>query len=300
MQRLTVAQDGSGDYTSIQSAINAVRVHPLEPATIYIKNGTYRERVTIPDNKPDLTLVGESAEHTIITYDLFAQQLDAEGVQLGTFRTATLTVAADDFAMENVTVVNSAGYGKDIGQALALYVSGDRQSFRGVRLLANQDTFYTARGRQYFDRCYIEGHVDYIFGSGTVVFDHCEIHTLRNGYITAASTPKHTAYGFVFLDCQLGGPAEVDTVFLGRPWRPHAHTVFIRSWISHHIKPEGWDNWRDPNNESTVRYMEYGSYGPGADKASRVSWARTLSSDEAEEYTVERVLSGADGWNPQS
>jgi pectinesterase len=299
MQQLTVAQDGSGDYTTIQSAIDAVRVHPLEPVTIYIKNGTYREKITIPDNKPDLTLVGESAEHTIITYDLYAEMQDAEGKPLGTFRTPTLTVAADDFVLEHVTVANTAGFGKDIGQALALYVSGDRQVFRGVRLLANQDTFYTARGRQYFENCYIEGHVDYIFGSGTVVFDRCEIQTLRNGYITAASTPQNIPYGFVFLDCRLGGPAEIDTVFLGRPWRPYAHTVFIRTWIDKHIKPEGWDNWRDPNNESTVRYMEFGSYGPGAERASRVSWARSLSSDEAEEYTVERILSGADHWNPK-
>jgi pectinesterase len=302
VQKIRVAQDGSGDYTTIQSAIDAVRVHPLEPVTILVSRGMYQERVVIPDNKPNIRLIGDCAEETIIRYGLGARMLDSEGAELGTFRTSTMTVLADDFVMENVTVANSAGPGGEAGQALALYVSGDRQAYRGVRLLGWQDTFYTARGRQYFAGCYIEGDVDFIFGSGTVLFDQCEIRSLQKGYITAASTPAGQPYGLVFLDCRLTGAeaAEERSVYLGRPWRPYAHSVFVRTWMDKHIQPEGWDNWRDPSNERTARYEEYGSTGPGGGGAHRASWSRSLTREEAEGLTARHVLSGADDWSPVS
>jgi pectinesterase len=301
VHEIRVAQDGSGDFVTIQSAIDAVRVHPLEPVTIHVGRGVYQERVVIPDNKPNIRLIGVGAEETIIRYGLGARMLDSEGVELGTFRTSTMTVQADDFVMENIAVANSAGPGGEAGQALALYVSGDRQTYRGVRLLGWQDTFYTARGRQYFYECYIEGDVDFIFGSGTALFDHCEIHSLRKGYITAASTPAAVTYGLVFLDCRLTGTEEAGerSVYLGRPWRPHAHTVYVRTWMDKHIQPEGWDNWRDPSNERTARYGEYDSMGPGGgSSAVRASWSQALTREVVEWLTIEHVLSGADGWNP--
>lgn len=297
MQRITVAADGSGDYASVQEAVDAVRVLPLEPVTIFVKNGVYREKIVVPDNKPDIALVGESAAGTVLSYGDYANMIHADGKPYGTFRTPTLTIAADRVTVENMTVENTAGWGPDIGQALALYVSGDRVAFRGVRLLGNQDTVYTSRGRQYFGECYIEGHVDFIFGSATAVFDRCEIHSLRAGYITAASTPEDEPHGYVFLDCRLTGSAPEATVFLGRPWRPHASTVFINTWMGPHIKPEGWDNWRNPDNERTARYGEFGSSGPGA-AGERAAWARKLNAAEAAELTVRSVLAGPDGWAP--
>lgn len=297
-QQITVAQDGRGSHTTIQSAINSVRVHPPEPVVIYIKDGIYDEKIVVPDTKPGICLLGESTAGTIITGADHARQMGEDGQELGTFRTPVLTVHADDMTIERLTVRNTAGYGPGIGQALAIYASGDRQVFRDLNLLGNQDTVYLCRGRQYFESCYIEGHVDYIFGSSTAIFDKCELHSLRGGYITAASTPEPNEFGFVFLDCRLTCPGPETSVFLGRPWRPFAHTVFIDTWIGPHVKPEGWSNWGNPDNELTARYSEYGSKGPGAGKAGRVGWARVLSKTEAQTYTIERVLAGNDGWNP--
>lgn len=299
MRHITVSQDGSGDFTGIQEAIDAVRVLPLEPVTIYVKNGTYREKLLIPDNKPDIALIGESREGTVIAYGDYARMTGPDGKEIGTFRTAVLKVEADDFRMENLTVQNTAGYGPEIAQAVALYASGDRQVYRSVRLLGNQDTLYTSRGRHYFADCHIEGHVDFIFGSAAACFESCEIRSLRGGYITAASTPRGAEFGYVFLNCRLTGAQEEESVYLGRPWRAWAHTVFINTWMGPHIYSAGWDNWDNPDNESTARYAEYGSTGPGArDAAVRAGWARVLTEAEALRLDARRVLAGHDGWDP--
>ncbi|MFN0222323.1 pectinesterase family protein [Paenibacillus sp. KR2-11] len=298
MRHITVSQDGQGDFERIGEAIEAVRVLPLEPVTIFVKNGVYREKLLVPDTKPDISLIGESAEGTVIAYGDYAQMKGTNGSELTTFRTATLKVDADDFRMENVTVQNTAGYGAAIGQAVALYTAGDRQTYRNVRLLGNQDTLYTGRGRQYFAGCYIEGHVDYIFGSATVLFEGCEIHSLRGGFITAASTAARTEVGYVFRGCRLTGRAPEGSVYLGRPWRPAAHTVFIDTWMGPHIHRDGWDNWSSPDNERTARYGEFGSTGPGAAPEARVAWAAALTEAEAVSFDVRRVLGGPDGWSP--
>jgi pectinesterase len=300
MQQFTVATDGSGDFTGVQEAINAVRVHWQEETVIYIKNGVYREKIVVPDNNNWISLIGESQEGTIITNNEHARMIGADGKEIGTFKTSVLTAGGDDFRLENLTIQNTAGVGDGIGQALALYLSGDRAVLNKVRLLSYQDTLYTCKGRHYFNNCYIAGHVDFIFGGATAVFDECEIHSLRKGYITAASTEEQTACGYVFLNCKLTGAADHSTVFLGRPWRPYAHTVFINTWMGAHIKPEGWENWRNPDNERTARYAEYGSTGPGANQSSRVGWSRQLTAAEVEKLTVPYILAGADGWNPQA
>lgn len=298
MRNIYVDKNGDGDFTSIQAAIDDVRVHPLEPVTIFIKAGIYHEKVVVPDNKPDIHLIGENTQHTIISNHVYANMLDSNKNMLGTFQTPTVSILADNIKVENLTIENTAGFGPKVGQALALYVSGDRGIYKNIRLLGNQDTLYSCRGRQYFIDCYIEGHVDFIFGSGTVVFTQCEIHSLREGYITAASTPKDIPYGFIFFDCKLTGSAKENTVFLGRPWRPYAHTLFIRTEMGKHIKQEGWDNWRNPENEKTARYAEYDSSGPGATKEHRVIWATTLSRDEVDRLTLEQIFHGRDGWIP--
>lgn len=295
MKQLTVAIDGSGDFTSIQAALDSIRVHMEEPATLFIKKGTYRERVIIPDNKPYIRFVGESLTETVLSYGLHARNLGPDGAELGTFRTSTMEVHADDFYAENMTIENTAGVGEGIGQALALYTAGDRIVLNLVRLLGYQDTLYTSRGRQYYKDCYIAGHVDFLFGSATCVFDRCEIHSLRSGYLTAASTYENEPYGYIFLDCRLTGSADDHSVYLGRPWRPFAHTAFIRTWMGAHIKPEGWHNWRDSKNEETARYEEFGSTGPGARIEERVGWAKKLTEEEAVQYTPDRIFSG---WNP--
>ncbi|WP_088102799.1 pectinesterase family protein [Halalkalibacter urbisdiaboli] len=297
METIVVDLNGTGNFTSIQEAIDSVRVLPLKPVTIFVKKGIYHEKVCIPDTKPTLSIIGEHRDETIITYNDYAEKLDANGKPLGTFRTSTLTVHADDVQLNNITIQNSAGYGKGIGQAVALYVAGDRGIYKNIACLGNQDTLYTSRGRHYFLDCYIEGHVDFIFGSATAVFNRCEIHSLRNGYITAASTPADSIHGFVFFNCKLTAEAKQHSVYLGRPWRPYAKTVFIQTWMGDHIIPEGWDNWRNTDNEKTVFYGEFESDGPGFHPEERVNWSKQLSLQEVERLTVENIFNEVPFWS---
>ncbi|WP_438447333.1 pectinesterase family protein [Gorillibacterium sp. sgz5001074] len=298
MKQWIIAVDGSGDYSSVQAAIDALPEGRTERVELLVRKGVYREKIIIPKGKPPIRMIGEGAEETVLSWGDYARMPGPDGRELGTGRTATLQILSDDFTMEHMTVENTAGHGRPVGQAVALYVLGDRQVFRHVRLLANQDTLYTGSGRHLYEECYIEGHVDYIFGAATCVFDRCEICSLRGGYITAASTPEGQEYGYVFLDCRLTAKEDEEIVYLGRPWRPFARTLFIRCWMGLHIKREGWDNWGKKDAEQTTRYGEYGSYGPGMQHADRVGWAVSVTEEEAQSLTVERILSGTDGWRP--
>ncbi|MBP5171581.1 MAG: pectin esterase [Bacteroidales bacterium] len=291
-----VAQDGSGDFFTVQEAINAIPDFRKNGRTrIYIRNGVYKEKLILPESKINVTFIGESLEGTILTYDDYAQKKNVFGEEKSTSGSASFYVYGHDFHAENLTFENSAG---PVGQAVAVFVSGDRAVFRHCRFLGCQDTLYTygKQSRQYYEDCYIEGTVDFIFGSSTAVFKDCEIRSKRTGFVTAASTPEPTAYGYVFFDCRLTADEGVEGVFLGRPWRPYAKVVYLNCFLGGHIRPEGWNNWGNPANEKTASYAEYGSKGPGAKKTARVGWARSLSRREAAEYTVEKVLAGADGW----
>mgnify|MGYP001348797468 FL=1 len=289
---MTVAQDGSGDYDTIQAAIDNTKAFPDKRITIHIKNGTYREKVRVYEWNPMVSLIGEDAGKTIITWGDHFKQIDKG--RNSTFHTATLQVDGDDFHGENLTIENTAG---PVGQAVALAVNADRVSFYNSRFLGHQDTLYlTGEGkRQYFKNCYIEGTTDFIFGRATAVFDQCQIHSKSDSYITAASTPEGISHGFVFLNATLTADEGVDEVYLGRPWRDFARTVFINTDMGPHIKPEGWHNWSKPDAEHTVLYGEYNSRGPGAQPDKRVQWQTTLSDEQAGDYTLETIL-GEDGW----
>ncbi|MEX2603144.1 MAG: pectinesterase family protein, partial [Gracilimonas sp.] len=206
-----------------------------------------------------------------------------------TFHTYTLLVEGNDFHAENLTIENSAGR---VGQAVALHVDADRASFENCSLLGNQDTLYVAGegNRQYFKDCYIEGTTDFIFGGATVLFENCQIHSKKNSYITAASTPQGMEYGFVFDQCKLTAEAEVNEVYLGRPWRDHAKTVFLRSEMGEHILSEGWHNWDKKMAEQTVFYAEYGNSGPGYAPGKRVNWSHQLTEDQSNAYKPEVVF----------
>lgn len=287
-----VAADGSGDFTTIQAAVAAVATGSKEkPVTILVKAGTYREVVYVQREKRHLRLVGESPESTVLVYDLHAGVTGPDGKKIGTFRTPTLFVDADDFTMENLTVANDAG---PVGQALALSAQGDRLVFRNCRFLGHQDTIFLNRGRHYFEDCYIEGTTDFIFGGATAWFEDCQIHCLKSSYITAASTPPDSEYGFVFNDCEVTAVGKAK-VFLGRPWRDHAAVLIMNSRLPEAIRPEGWHNWGRPEAESTVRYFEAGNTGPGANTDARVNWARHLSPEKLTDITPAAVF---DGWNP--
>lgn len=279
-----VAQDGSGDFTTIQEAIDAVRDYTPIPRTIFIKSGVYREKLLIPSWKTDITLIGEDVESTIIDYDDYAGKGD-----INTFTSYTARISGDDIRVRDITFRNSAG---PVGQALALFVEGDRVLFDNCRFEGDQDTIFAAGegSRQYFRNSYVEGTTDFIFGPATAYFENCHIHSKRDSYITAASTPQDVPHGFVFVDCKLTAEPDVESVYLGRPWRDYARTIFIASELGAHIRPEGWHDWSRPEARHTTFYAEYGNTGPGAAREGRVSWARVLDAGEAERYTKEEVL----------
>jgi pectinesterase len=209
---------------------------------------------------------------------------------VGTSGSYSTLVEADDFVAENLTFENSAG---EVGQAVALRTTGERQAFYNCRMLGWQDTLYTHEGKQYFKDCYIEGRVDFIFGKAVAAFEDCHIHSKNGGFVTAAATPEDKPYGYLFLRCKLTGDGA--KALLGRPWRPYAAVAFINCEIGDHISAVGWDNWRKAENEKTARYVEFGNTGPGADTSKRVSWSKQLTPDEAAKYTVENVLGE---WKP--
>ncbi|CAG7619129.1 Pectinesterase A [Paenibacillus allorhizosphaerae] len=296
-KRYVVAADGTGEYRTVQSAVDAVPAANREPVTIYIKNGVYEEKLTVPAGKRFIRFEGESKERTVLTYGDYASKKGADGKELGTTGSSSTFIYADDFTAENITFRNTAG--PAAGQAVALYVRGDRAAFRSVRIIGHQDTLYTpGEGRQYYKDCYIEGTVDYIFGSATAFFDQCVIHSTRSGFVTAANTPENAEYGYVFKDCPLTGNTEAASVYLGRPWRPFARVVFTNAWMDAHIKPEGWHNWGDPEKEKTAKYAEHRSTGPGANPDARVGWSSQWNDEQAASLTVHEVLGGKDHWNP--
>lgn len=298
--QIVVAQDGSGDFTRIQDAIDQTKCYPDKRITILIKSGIYREKVKVHAWNTMLTLKGENAATTVITGDDFFDKIGRG--RNSTFHTYTLLVQGDDFTAENLTIENTAG---PVGQAVALAVEADRCVFRNCRMLGHQDTLYTAgsNSRQYFAHCYIEGTTDFIFGPATVLFDSCVIHSKSNSFITAASTPPGKRFGFVFRHCRLTAEAGVDSVYLGRPWRDFARVVFLYCEMGAHILPEGWQNWAGTQRAQTAYYAEYGNTGSGAAMARRVRWSRSLTKKEAARYTLENILSavppaeaGKAGW----
>lgn len=290
---IMVARDGTGDYRTLTEAMEGIRAFMDYKVTVLVKNGTYKEKVIIPSWLQNVDFIGESVENTIITYDDHANIN-----KMGTFRTYTLKVEGNSITFKNLTIENNAAR---LGQAVALHTEGDKLIFVNCRLLGNQDTVYTgtAGTRLYFSDCYIEGTTDFIFGPSTALFQNCEIHSKSNSYITAASTPEYIEVGYVFRNCKLTAHPEVDKVYLGRPWRPYAATVFINCEMGKHICPEGWHNWRNPENEKTARYAEYGSTGEGASTAGRVKWAKLLTKEEAGRYDAPNfIYKMCSDWQP--
>ena len=282
-----VAQDGSGDFSSIQEAINASKAFPSQRVIINIKNGVYKEKVHVYSWNTHVSLIGESEENTEITFDDYFDKTNLG--RNSTFHTSTLLIEGNDFIAKNLTVKNTSG---EVGQAIALSVNANRVYIENCTFLGFQDTVYTAGEgfKQYFKNCYIEGSTDFIFGEATVLFDTCEIHSKTNSYITAASTPKNMEFGYVFRNCKLTADETVNQVYLGRPWRKYAKTVFINCDLRAHIKPEGWHNWSNKEAESTVFYAEYNGMGEGYKPESRVGWSHQLKKNEAKKYTPENIL----------
>lgn len=328
-----VSPERAGAYHSISKALEAIDElcpNDGQPVTIHIEPGEYRERVEI--HRPYVTLVGETADGVRIVGSLGAKMPSGDGSgidgKLGTFRTYTVLVDADDVRLENLTIVNDAGDGREVGQAIALYADGDRLVVDTCCITGRQDTLFLGPlpprevkpggfigpkqfaprrvGRQYFRRCRIEGDVDFIFGGACAYFEGCEIRSLNrnmdvNGYVTAASTPEGEPYGFVFHGCSFTAAQDVapDSVYLGRPWREWAQTVLIDCWLGQHIKREGWWDWAKPAAHERAHYAGASLHGPASDAENWAPWAHELDATATTRYAREQALSGADGWDPE-
>lgn len=289
---IVVSRDGTGNFRTLQEAIESARAFMDYTVTIYVKNGVYKEKVIVPSWVENIDIIGEDRDKTIITYDDHANIN-----KMGTFRTYTVKVEGSDITFKNLTIENNAA---QLGQAVALHTEGDRLKFINCRILGNQDTIYTGAKftRLYFKDCYIDGTTDFIFGPSTALFEDCIIHSKRNSYVTAASTPKEAKYGYVFKHCKLTAEPGVDKVYLGRPWRPYAYTLFIECELGKHIVLAGWHNWGKQSNEETARYMEYKNTGEGANALERVAWSKQLTKKEAEAVTVDAIFRTQSNWNP--
>ncbi len=304
---IVVARDGTGEFRNISEAIEVCRAFMDYHKVIYVKRGTYKEKLEIPTHLTNIEICGEDALTTIITWDdhaniMMPSAYDPIAIErhptadnqhptpsgqhpIGTFRTFTLRVCGSDITLKNITIENNSAR---LGQAVALHTEGDRLRFIGCRFLGHQDTVYTGRGgtRLLFRDCYIEGTTDFIFGPSTAWFENCTIKSKANSYITAASTPADVEYGYVFNRCRLIADEGVTKVYLGRPWRPYAYTLFMNCTLGSHIVPAGWENWRNPDNEKTARYAEYNNSGEGANTKQRVAWSRQLTKKEVEKIPM--------------
>lgn len=295
VKTITVAKDGSGNFRTVQEALDAVPRNNKKPVTIFIKNGIYCEKLHLDSSKNFVTLAGEDKFNTILTYDDHTGKTSPKGYVIDTRTSESFLLQADDFSATNLSFRNDAGF--SAGQAVAIQVYADRAIFRNCRFEGNQDVLFPSKPftRQYFEHCYIEGTTDFIFGPSTAWFEQCHIHSKKNSHVTAASTPRETAYGYVFHDCILTGDTALHAVSLGRPWRPYASVTYLHCYIDRHILPEGWNNWKNEANEKTARYAEYNSYGPGANPSKRFPWSRQLTDEAAKAFTLKNVFGN---WNP--
>lgn len=294
---LVVARDGTGQFRTVNEAVEVCRAFMEYHKVILVKSGTYKEKVVIPSWLDNIEILGEDVNTTVITYDDHANiRLESIGKGMGTFRTYTVKVEGNDITLKNITIENNSAR---LGQAVALHTEGDRLKVVGCRLLGHQDTVYTGKAgtRIYFAGCYIEGTTDFIFGPSTAWFEDCTIHSKANSYVTAASTPKDVKYGYVFNHCRLTAESGIDKVYLGRPWRPYAYTLFMNCELGSHIVPAGWHNWGNKDNEQTARYLEYNNAGPGAATKERAAWSRQLTKKEVKELT-EHFFDRSDSWKP--
>ena len=308
---VTVAKDGSGDFTTIQEAVDALRsFRPEGRATIRVRNGVYEEKVVVPSHKTEISIIGESRDSTILIWHDHANMSDGKGGTIGTFGTYTLKVEGPGFICEDMTIVNDAMTfnnprwhvsHKDIynvGQAVAVHIDADRVIFRNCALKGFQDTLFTGNpeGREFFDNCWIEGTVDFIFGPATVWFRQCHLHALSDGYYTAASTPEGR-YGYIFDACTFTASEGIGKLWLGRPWRPYAQVILKDCLIDAPVDPQGWNDWGDPANHRTARFWEYSCSGKGSDRSGRVTWSKKLSNGRAHRITKDKVFTRpADIW----
>jgi pectinesterase len=291
-----VAADGTGDFKTVQDAINAVPDYRKIITTIFIRNGEYKGKIVLAESKQMIKFIGESTEGVVITNDDYAQKKNRFGEDMGTSGSSGFYIYGKTLTFVNITFKNSAG---PVGQAVAVLVAGDKVKFTNCRFLGFQDTLYTygTDSRQYYSHCYIEGTVDFIFGASTALFDSCTLYGKKGGYFTAASTAENKKFGYVFRWCKITGDGVAGSFLLGRPWRPYAKTVFLYCQVDNIVHEKGWSNWEKPANEQTTYYREFKNTGTGASVEHRLSWTGQLTQQEADNYSTVNILGD---WNPDT
>lgn len=295
VKKMVVAMDGSGNYKTVQEAFNAVPLNNRKPVLIYVKKGIYREKLYLDSTRNFVTLQGEDKFSTILIWNDHTGKVSPGGETINTRTSWSCKIRADNFTASNITFENDAGF--TAGQAVAMESDGDKAIFKNCRFVGNQDILFTnnEKSRQYYEHCYIEGTTDFIFGSSTVWFQQCHIHSKKDSHVTAASTSKEHPYGYVFNDCVLTGDTSIHNASLGRPWRPYGNVIYMHCYIGPHIRAAGWSNWNNTDYYKTARYSEYKNYGPSADPVQRVSWSRQLTEQESNQVTLKNVFPG---WDP--
>ena len=301
---IVVAKDGSGNYTTVQAAVNAAPANSSARTEIFIKTGTYYEVITVPTNKKNLTFIGQSMTGTVLTYNNAAEKINpATGQKYGTSNSASTFINGAGFYARNLTFSNTAN--PSLGQAVAVRSTADKVIFKNCRFLGNQDTYFAHSGRSYHEGCYFEGTTDFIFGAAISFFENCNIYSKGGTSITAASTEQYVKYGFVFNNCRITGAGNAITD-LGRPWRPYASVTFRNTSMSAAIKVAGWNDWGNAANRTTARFSEYSNSGSGFVPGSRPSWVQILTTAaQAAPYTMLNILKAnnanpqvTDNWNP--
>jgi pectinesterase len=292
---IVVAQDGSGNFKTVQQAFDAIPENNSKPITIFVKEGIYKEKLYLDSEKSFVTLIGQDRFKTILTYNDHSGKTTSGGDTINTVTSCSFLIDGNNFTARNITFRNNAGL--DAGQAVAVEVNGDKASFTNCRFIGDQDVLFmrNEHSREYYKDCYIEGTTDFIFGAATAWFEECRIHSKKNSHVTAASTPEDHPFGYVFYDCELTGDTGITNADLGRPWRPYASVTFMHCYIGRHIKSAGWSNWHHTDSYKTARFSEYEDDGPGANPGKRIFWSHQLTNEQAKEYTMENVLQG---WVP--
>lgn len=328
-----VAQDGSGDYTTVQDAVNSAPDSCRKPWRILVKNGSYEEQVIVPQSKTYIHLIGQDKNKTVIHLRLNvggepeSPKDDKTGfwecsvhnphAEVYKYEGAVVNVKADDFYSENISYINDYGVKEQSGpQALAMKVQGDRIAFYNCIFRSFQDTWMTSKKdehRLYVKDCFIEGAVDYFYGGGDALLENCTLYNVRDASIIVAPCQTSPRFGYVFLNCTIDGNAEAakGNVMLGRPWHNTPSAVYLHTIMRIPIAEEGWTNMgavpalfaeydsRDAAGnivDLSHRKKEYEGRGENPPKG---SCPTTISKEDAERYTYENIIMADDGWNPR-
>ncbi|KAL1067638.1 hypothetical protein V6Z11_D12G142800 [Gossypium hirsutum] len=296
---INVSRDGSGDFKTINEALNSIPLRNTRRVILVIKPGIYREKIIIPRTMPFITFQGDANNPPTITGNDTASSSSKDGRPLKTFQSATVAVDANYFVAINIKFENTVPHtiGSKGGQAVAVRISGTKAAFYNCSFYGDQDTLYDHKGLHYFNNCFIQGSVDFIFGYGRSLYENCYLNSIAKKVASLTAQKRSSASmasGFSFKDSVVTGNG-TGLVYLGRAWGDYSRVVFSYTFMDKVVRPQGWSDWGNPKRDARVYYGEYKSSGPGANLTGRVPWARILTDEEAEPFLGTYYV-GGDTW----